>query len=384
VSVAAETIPAATYYTWNEIAPRIGFIYDLSGNGKTVVKFNYGLYWHNPGVGVGTAANPNIANKQATYTWDDTKACAGCIANDKHWQPGEESAAPTSAALKGAVGIDPNITDPYTHEVSAWLEHQLTDTMGLRGGFVYKTEDNLISTGLQPGRIGTDAYSVPFTFVDIGLDGVRGTADDRNLTYLGFPTANAAQFPSTTIVSNFDQFSRYKTVEVSMNRRYANKWSASVGGSYTMMHDFPNGYPQNPNQPGVEDRSTWNFKASGSYDAPHGIRISPVLRHQSGNNYARTLTITVPSGSGLSVSGTTAYAEPMNANREDNIWVVDTRAEKQFGFGPKVKLRLMFDLFNITNSHASETISRATGLSYQKPSAILAPMTARLGFRFIF
>ena len=31
-----------------------------------------------------------------------------------------------------------------------------------------------------------------------------------------------------------------------------------------------------------------------------------------------------------------------------------------------------------------ETISRATGLSYLKPSAILAPRTARLGFRFIF
>lgn len=44
----------------------------------------------------------------------------------------------------------------------------------------------------------------------------------------------------------------------------------------------------------------------------------------------------------------------------------------------------MFDMFNITNSHASETISRATGLGYLKPSAILAPFTMRLGFRFIW
>lgn len=49
---------------------------------------------------------------------------------------------------------------------------------------------------------------MPFTFVDIGVDALRGTADDKNLTYLGFRTANAAAFPSTTIVSNFDQFSR--------------------------------------------------------------------------------------------------------------------------------------------------------------------------------
>ena len=39
---------------------------------------------------------------------------------------------------------------------------------------------------------------------------------------------------------------------------------------------------------------------------------------------------------------------------------------------------------HMKNSHASETISRATGLSYLKPSAILAPRTARVGFRFIF
>ena len=45
---------------------------------------------------------------------------------------------------------------------------------------------------------------------------------------------------------------------------------------------------------------------------------------------------------------------------------------------------MMFDAFNLTNSHASETITRTTGTSYLKPSAILAPITARVGFRFIF
>ena len=48
-----------------------------------------------------------------------------------------------------------------------------------------------------------------------------------------------------------------------MNKRYSNKWSGSIGGSYTMMHDFPNGYPQNPNNPGVEDRSTVELQGVG-------------------------------------------------------------------------------------------------------------------------
>ena len=49
-----------------------------------------------------------------------------------------------------------------------------------------------------------------------------------------------------------------------------------------------------------------------------------------------------------------------------------------------MRTRLFLDVFNITNSHASETISRATGSGFLKPSAILAPMTARVGFRFLW
>jgi hypothetical protein len=142
--------------------------------------------------------------------------------------------------------------------------------------------------------------------------------------------------------------------------------------------------PQNPNQPGLEERSTWSFKATASYDAPKGIRISPVLRHQSGVNFARTLALSASPAPGITLAGTTAYAEPANANREDNITVFDIRAEKSFQFTPRFRLRTFLDLFNITNSHASETISRATGLQFRKPTAVLAPFTARVGFRMTF
>jgi len=255
--------------------------------------------------------------------------------------------------------------------------------MGLRAGVVYKTEDDLIAT-YQPGR-GLDAYTVPFNFTDIGVDGRAGTSDDKIIPMRGFPNSAAAAFSNKQVVMNLPRYSRYTTYEVSMNKRYGNRWSGSLGYGFTQITDFPNGYPQNPNQPGVDDRSQWNFKASGSYDAMWGIRLSPVLRHQSGANFARTVTIAAPASAGCACSATgTAYVEAMNANREDNIWVFDIRAEKNLTLTSRMRLRLYFDAFNLANSSASETISRATGLSYLKPSAILAPRTARVGFRFIF
>jgi hypothetical protein len=171
-----------------------------------------------------------------------------------------------------------------------------------------------------------------------------------------------------------------------MNRRYAGGWSASVGGGYTWMHNFPDNFPRNPNEPGAENRTTWNFKATASYDAPWGIRLSPVLRHQSGLNFSRTISIPASAATpfGLVMPATTYFAEAMDANREDNIWVFDVRAERTFSITNRIRLRAFFDAFNLTNSHASETIGRATGTSYLKPTAILAPATGRVGFRFIF
>ncbi len=381
-SVQAVHFDETQLYTWNLFAPRAGVVFDLAGDGKTVLKANYGLYWHNPGVGISQNANPNIASKSQTHSWNDANG-------DRLWQPGEESAAPTAQTLQGAIRLNPDIKAPVSHEASAWVERQFTETMGVRAGFVYKTEDDLITNNYQLDRP-ISAYTAPFTFVDRGVDGLLNTSDDRTLNLLGFPTAQAASFPTTQYVTNLDQYGRYKTAEISMNRRYANRWSGQAGFGYTWMNNFPNnlnqlnGFPQNPNQPGAEERTLWNFKMSGSYDAPGGIRLSPVLRHQSGTNFAREIVLPAAPAAGVSISGVTIYADKAADNREDNIWVFDVRAEKQLTFGSRVRLRMMFDAFNLTNSHASETITRTTGTSYRKPSAILAPRTARVGFRFIF
>jgi len=210
--VQAAQFAETSLYTWNNLfAPRLGYVFDLGRTGKTVIKANYGFYWHNPGVGISQNANPNIANKSVTYSWNDQADCAGCIKGDKRWQPGEQGANPTAQALQGAIKLDPNIKSPYSHEASVWLERQVSNTMGVRTGFVYKTEDDVISDNYQLDRpIG--AYTTPFTFVDIGVDGLRGTADDRNLTMYGVSSAAQAGFPTTRYVANLPEFGRYKTV----------------------------------------------------------------------------------------------------------------------------------------------------------------------------
>lgn len=53
-------------------------------------------------------------------------------------------------------------------------------------------------------------------------------------------------------------------------------------------------------------------------------------------------------------------------------------------FTARTRARLFLDVFNITNSAASEAITQATGVNFERPAAILAPRTARLGVRLMF
>ena len=378
VNVPAQTFAARDFYTWNNLGPRIGLTYDLANDGKTVIKASYGLFWHNPGPGVSADANPNQNNKTVTYTWTDRNG-------DRHYQLGEESANPTATSLAGTIQLDPAITSPYSHDATVYLERQVSSSIGARVGFVYKTEDDLI-TQYIPGRP-IEAYTVPYTIVDNGVDGLAGTADDGSIRLLGVPNTPDVntKYPLTNVTMNTPRFSRYKTVEASMNKRLANRWAAQVGGSYTMAHDFPNNYPNNPNMPFDEDTTRWDFKLSGTYEAPYGLRVSPLVRHQAGANFARQISV----GAGLATAAGAIYSgtinvEPLESRRHDNITVLDVRIDRGFRLGNTVRVRGFLDLFNITNSNAAESRTITTGTAFLRPTAVLAPRTMRIGARLSF
>ena len=162
-------------------------------------------------------ANPNIASKSATYSWNDQATCAGCIPGDKRWQSGEEGAVATSSALGGTIQVDPDITAPYSHEASVWLERQLTDTMGAARRVRLQDGRRPDPTNYQPLR-GLDAYTVPFNFVDRGVDGLarHRRRQEPDLSRHSRPSQRGATSRSTQYVTNLAQFGRYKTVEVSL------------------------------------------------------------------------------------------------------------------------------------------------------------------------
>jgi hypothetical protein len=372
-SIPAVSFPAQTFFTWNSVVPRIGAIYNIDGTGRTVLKMNYGLFKHNPGPGIAASGNPNQAGKTVTYEWND-------LNGNRVWDPGEEGAI-IATALAGTISVDPNIKQPYTHEVSAFVERELIPDLGARLGVVYKTIDDDWAT-MQPTRPIT-AYTVPFNVVD--------PQTGQTLTLLGVDRTRLAEFPVTNVIMNTNEFYRHTTAEFAMTKRFSNRWQAQMGFGHTWSRGEP--IRRTPNDPSDASHTGWGFKGSGIYQAPWDVRITPVFRHQAGPNYGRTMSITAAAATGALYSSPGAVSpgppgatglriEPLNSNRQDNINVLDLRVEKAARLAGTSRVRLFIDLFNITNSAAAETIVVSTGARYQVPTNLLAPRTARIGARF--
>ncbi len=126
---------------------------------------------------------------------------------------------------------------------------------------------------------------------------------------------------------------------------------------------------------GNQDRfRTWQAKVNGTLSLPRGFRVVPVLRHQSGTPFARTFVRT------LNYGNATIKAEPITANRTPNITIVDLRTEKTFSINA-VRVMGFFDVYNIFNTNAVQTLTTSSGGAWLRPTAITAPRMLRIGMR---
>jgi hypothetical protein len=116
----------------------------------------------------------------------------------------------------------------------------------------------------------------------------------------------------------------------------------------------------------------WSLKLNGTYEAPWGFKISPMLRTQAGTNFGRTFTAVLNAGT------VRVAAEPLNARRQDNINVFDFRVEKVVTLNT-LRIGPFLDVYNVFNTNADQNIVWASGSSYLRPTAIVPPRIARIG-----
>jgi hypothetical protein len=386
------TFPAVdNLLTWNLPAPRLGFTYDLRGNGKTVVKGNFALYWWNPGTGnVDELVNPNAVDWNRRYGWNDAN-------HDLLWQPGEETAQTAQQGGVGSTILGANLQDTRTREVAGWIDHELMPNFGVHAGLVWRRIDQLSQQDNANRPV--SAFNVPTTIRDPGPDGVLGNGDDGpSLAGFNLNPANLG-LPVVNVLHNTPGKDDFYTLELSANKRSTGNWSLAGSFSYRWNYDNATGYfgqnlrggsasarqdVANPNETintdnGRYDFTVWSAKIHGTYNAPWHLEITPALRVQAGQPFGRT--INAGSANGINYGTQRILVEPISTRRQDNIVLLDTRVEKVFKVTKGQSISVFLDGYNLTNSNAASNITWGSGSTFLLPVTIIGPRLARFGMK---
>jgi hypothetical protein len=390
--------PATTLATFNSVSPRLGFAWDITGRGKTVAKAFFGRYYYNPSPDTLLVENP-VGRAQLRYRFNDRDG-------DRLLDPGElVDANPATPALDplsslggaGFVKVDRDLKHPYGQELSTHLEHELFPSLSVRGSYVFKMTRN---EWAEVDLARMNAYTVPFSFQDLGPDNTRGTADDQTLQLFDRPASAGSQRvftnPGDVGLPSFD--GDYHTVEFAVNRRMKERWMLLTSFEHTWADEFVNPaqastgnlavmrhattYLWRPNQRtlGKQAHTFYNFKLLGRYEFPLGFSAAASYKFQSGFNWARSISVQLPNA-----GAETVFAEPLSANRSPNVHILDFRAEKRFALGGRRgSITAMLDVFNALNSDQVTNFRNTSGPRFRELIALLDPRIVRLGLRYQF
>ena len=390
------TAAATTVADLKSLSPRLGFALDLTGSGKTVWKGFVGRFYYNPSTDISSLENP-VGQAALRYRFNDQNG------NKVLDGPQELAGLITTIGGAGFVKVDRDLEHAYGQEASTHFEQQLVPNVSARASYVYKSTRNGWAE-IDLTRV--NAYTIPFPFTDVGADNIRGTADDQQLTLFDRPAAA----PSTRVFTTPGNVpgvpaldGDYHTVELALNRRFHDKWLLMTSFEHTWADDFRatttltgaldivrqgttaiSGASNVMGQPnrrrlGRQESTYWNYKVIGRYVFPYDVGVSGSYKLQSGYNWARNTSVTLPGAGAESI-----LMEPISANRTENVHIIDFRIEKGVKVGRAGRLTGMMDLFNALNQNPVVGFRTVTGARFNEVIAVIDPRAARFGFRWDF
>jgi len=346
-----ETFPAdMDILRWDTWSPRLGLVYQLTADRKTVFKASYGRYYGHMLMRDFYRSAPSKSHRY----WYWYNPATGAY----DWQT--EHIDPIANR-----GIDQNIKSPYSDSFSVAIEREIFPNFSLSLTGIYKESKDPVAeqnTAAEYELIDYyDAYG--------------------NQTIQVYNQTNDSFYLTT----NLDEKTTYKALILAFRKRLSNNWQ--VDGSLTLSkaRQYPVGYRDRNDLinmygvPGYYDRE-YQLKISGTYIFPYGIMLSAYFAYEQGRPFNREIPI------GLDQGRRWIAAEERGSKRYPDPTYLDLRLEKEFGLWGNSRLKFLIDVWNIFNSDYNNSVASTDAASdaYLAPSGYVLPRRAQLGIRFVF
>ena len=353
--------------TWNVFSPRIGLAFQLTSDGKTLLKASYGRYYDAMHISNFAWPGPGYTDWYM-YWWD---------AGLGEWE--EIDYAP------GEIGyiMDPDIKNPYSEQLFVGLERELISDFSVGAMYIHKTEGN--SLGWE-GRNTT-------------YDQVQIVSDDNGQTYTAFD--RTGPYPETWQTNPEGYGQKFDGLIFTLDKKYSKDWMmfASLTWSHSTglnmrakstsqqnLLSSSGSFGVDPNdlinaQGDMQHDKRWVFKLTGGYNLPGDIFIGTYFTYQAGRPRPAQTQLY-----GLSQGRVSVIAEPRGERRYPSFYTLSLRAQKTFRFSGSWRLKVMLDVFNVTNDATfrgwrSNSMWRDT---FTESSGLPDPISVQLGFKLEF
>jgi hypothetical protein len=389
--------------SYDVISPRLSLSYDITGDGKNVVKLTAARYGSQSGNALTTryAYAPREidlywydTNFDLVPQWDEVNfgyiawTNTGRIDYTTGWRRNE---------------ADSGFNSPLLDELSLTFEKALGEDIAVSLSGFYKKHHNLVRVIgiLSDGRLETEAgnwyYGGEYTFSD-------GSTTPYYLRH-----ERASNFYYTNYDSN--TYERYLAAVLQFSKKFSNKWmldasftyadwkayyskddygwstSSDVGAGDLTNYDYFNGAVVAPavsgssGLSGIYVNARWQVKLSGLYQLPWGINITAVLQAREG--------YVLPYHESYRKSGiwTNMYlaSEKFGDNRLPAFWMLNLGLEKTFKVSETATATVFIDGYNITNNSTTLLVETDYNASnFDQPLRILSPGIFQFGFRLSF
>ncbi|MFV0388674.1 MAG: carboxypeptidase regulatory-like domain-containing protein [Pyrinomonadaceae bacterium] len=378
--------PSAVNFGWGDkIAPRLGFAYDITGNGKTKVFASYGKFFDRvkfalprglfggdifledyfelfPG---DTYLDFNINNILGNFSGPSVCPTTGFIATgalSRCQRNLRVNANEPNADAYAGGAVDPNLKPFQQTEFTVGAEHQLSQNYTLRTRYTYKNVDEVVEDAGIVNAQGSEAYIIGNPGSGLHLETLKA---------LGYTHFTRPQ-------------RRYDGLEIVLDKRLSNNWYFNANYTFSRLYGNYTGLASSDEPhlvsgrtaPGVSrafDLPFIGFTAEGQpdngrlpTDRPHVFNIyGAYIFDWFGSNTSSTelsffQTVTSGTPQTTSIYGQSSVTPQIFYHRGDlgrspTFSQTDFSLTQRYRFGRDDKFTMAFDL-NINNLWDQDTV----------------------------